>query len=194
MLDRRRRRLLGERSPLGGRGELRVHVGKRVGQVESARSDRGGAQAAHQRLAGERADTWRPPSRPTRARSPRRWRSFAAGRSAAGWSTARPPADEALQSIAHLHIAHGRLTRFTPIAARLGSDHWRPIVAMAEAALARGRDDFAREVFAAADQPGMQQDYLRKRCRELTGAAPASGAMPVPGSRPRQVAGVVRSG
>jgi len=155
VLDRRRRRLLGERSPLGGRGELRVPVGKRVGQ--------GGAQAAHQRLgrlAGERADTWRPPSRPTRARSPRRWRSFAAGRSAAGWSPARPPADEALQSIAHLHIAHGRLTRFTPIAARLGSDHWRPIVAMAEAALARGRDDFAREVFAAADQPGMQQDYL----------------------------------
>lgn len=93
----------------------------------------------------------------------------------------RYEADEALQSIAHLHIAHGRLTRFTPIAARLGSDHWRPIVAMAEAALARGRDDFAREVFAAADQPGMQQDYLRKRCRELTGAAPASGAMPVPG-------------
>lgn len=85
-------------------------------------------------------------------------------------------ADEALQNIAHLHIGHGRVTRFTPIAARLGSDHWHPIVAMADAALARGRADVARAVFAAADQPGMQQDYLRKRCRELTGAAPTSGA------------------
>lgn len=28
-------------------------------------------------------------------------------------------ADEALQNIAHLHIGHGRVTRFTPIAARL---------------------------------------------------------------------------
>ncbi|MDQ3767897.1 MAG: hypothetical protein M3370_00230, partial [Actinomycetota bacterium] len=90
----------------------------------------------------------------------------------------RYEADEALQHIAHLHIAHGRLTRFTPIAARLGSDHWRPIVAMAQAAVARDRDDVARAIFAAADQPGMQQDYLRKRCRELTGAAPTSGAAP----------------
>lgn len=76
-------------------------------------------------------------------------------------------AGEALQNIAHLHMAHGRLTRFTAVAAHLGSDHWRPIVAMAQAALARGRDDLARAVFVAADQPGMQQDYLRQRSREF---------------------------
>lgn len=81
-------------------------------------------------------------------------------------------ADEAQQNVAHLHIAHGRVTRFIPTAAALGSDHWRPIVAMAQAALTRGRTDIARATFAAADRPGTQQDYLRRRCIELTGAEP----------------------
>jgi hypothetical protein len=47
-----------------------------------------------------------------------------------------------------------------------------PIVALARAAIARGRKDVAREVFAAADQPGLQRDYLRDRCVELTGSVP----------------------
>jgi hypothetical protein len=66
--------------------------------------------------------------------------------------------EEALQNIAYLHLAHGRLTRFAPIAAILGSDHWRPIVTMARAALAHGRADITRATFAAADRPGTQQD------------------------------------
>jgi hypothetical protein len=81
-------------------------------------------------------------------------------------------ADDALQSIAYLHSAHGRLSRFAEAAATLGSDHWMPIVAMAEAALARNRIDVARTTFVAADRPGMQQEYLRKRCLELTGSPP----------------------
>lgn len=87
-------------------------------------------------------------------------------------------ADEAVHNVAYLHIAGGRLTRFAPIAERIGSDHWIPIVALAEAALKRGRSDIARDVFAAADRPGRQRDYLRQRCIELTGAPPAP-------SRPR---------
>lgn len=86
----------------------------------------------------------------------------------------RYEADRTLQNVATLHVAHGRLTRFAPIAAALGSDHWRPIVAMAESALARGRDDIARAVFDAAARPGMQQDYLRRRCIELTGTPPGA--------------------
>jgi hypothetical protein len=86
----------------------------------------------------------------------------------------RYEADEALQNIAHLRVAHARLTRFAPVAAALGSDHWRPIVTMAEAALARGRTDIARATFAAADRPGMHQGYLRRRCIELTGAPPTA--------------------
>ncbi len=87
-------------------------------------------------------------------------------------SRLRRQADDALQSIAHLHSARGRLSRFAETAATLGSDHWMPIVAMAEAALARNRIDIARTTFAAADRPGMQQAYLRKRCLELTGSPP----------------------
>jgi hypothetical protein len=63
----------------------------------------------------------------------------------------RYQADQTLQNVAYLHIAAGRLTRFAPVAERLGSDHWIPIVALAKAAIKRGRDDIARDVFAAAD-------------------------------------------
>lgn len=83
-------------------------------------------------------------------------------------------ADNTLQNVAFLHIAAGRLTRFAPVAELLGSDHWMPIVALAQAAITRGRDDIARDVFAAADQPGLQRDYLRHQCIELTGAPPAA--------------------
>jgi hypothetical protein len=84
----------------------------------------------------------------------------------------RHQAEQALENVAYLHVAAGRITRFAPVAARLGSDHWMPIVALAQAAIARGRKDVAREVFAAADQPGLQRDYLYDRCIELTGSMP----------------------
>jgi hypothetical protein len=86
----------------------------------------------------------------------------------------RHQADQALENIAYLHIAAGRLTSFAPAAAKLGSDRWMPIVALAQAAITRGRHDIAREVFAAADQPGLQRDYLHKRCTELTGTPPTA--------------------
>ena len=81
-------------------------------------------------------------------------------------------AGEAQQNVAHLHIAQGRVSRFAAVATALGSDHWRPVVTMAEAALARGRPDVARATFAAADQPGMHQEHLRRRSIELTGTPP----------------------
>ena len=86
----------------------------------------------------------------------------------------RHQADQALENIAYLHIAAGRLTSFAPAAAKLGSDRWMPIVALAQAAITRGRHDIAREVFAAADQPGLQRDYLHERCTELTGTPPTA--------------------
>ena len=54
-------------------------------------------------------------------------------------------------------------------AALLGSDHWMPIVALAESALRHHNPDIALEVFRAADQPGPHRDHLRGRCRQLTG-------------------------
>ena len=84
----------------------------------------------------------------------------------------RYEADQTITNVAYLHIAAGRLTRFAPVAQQLGSDHWMPIVALAQAAIKRGRQEIAREVFTAADQPGLQRDYLRERCIELTGQPP----------------------
>ena len=92
----------------------------------------------------------------------------------------RHEADQTLVNIAYLHIAAGRLTRFVTVAGQLGSDYWMPIVALAEAAIKRGRHDVARSVFATADQPGQQRDYLRQRCIELTGAPPAAERQPPP--------------
>ena len=98
----------------------------------------------------------------------------------------RHQADQALANIAYLHIAAGRLTSFAPAAAKLGSDRWMPIVALAQAAITRGRHDIAREVFAAADQPGLQRDYLHERCTELTGTPPTATPSSMPSTRSRQ--------
>ena len=61
-----------------------------------------------------------------------------------------------------------------------------PIVALAQAAITRGRHDIARDVFAAADQPGLQRDYLLERCTELTGTPPDSTRSSMPSSHRRQ--------
>ena len=78
-------------------------------------------------------------------------------------------ADEAMELVAWLHIAGRRYTHYTDAARRLGSDHWMPIVALAESALSARRHDLAVAVFAAADQPGRHRDHLRDRCIKLTG-------------------------
>jgi hypothetical protein len=98
----------------------------------------------------------------------------------------RHQADQALENIAYLHIAAGRLTSFAPAAAKLGSDRWIPIVALAQAAITRGRHDIAREVFAAADQPGLQRGYLHERCTELTGTPPTATPSSMPSTRSGQ--------
>ena len=79
-------------------------------------------------------------------------------------------ADEALELVAWLHIAGRRYTRYVDAARRLGSDHWIPIVALAESAMNGHRRYLALHVFRAADQPGMHRDHLRDRCLKLTGA------------------------
>ncbi len=78
-------------------------------------------------------------------------------------------ADEALQLVAWLHIAARRYSRYIGAARLLGSNHWRPIVALAESAAAAGRTELAIEIFCAADPPGMHRDHLRERCLKLTG-------------------------
>jgi hypothetical protein len=81
-------------------------------------------------------------------------------------------AEVAMGLVAYLQAATARLDRLVTTAERLGSDQWMPIVALAETALAAGRRDLARRVFAAANRPGHHQDYLAARCLELTGEPP----------------------
>lgn len=76
-------------------------------------------------------------------------------------------ADEAHQALADLYIATGSHHRFSGAAQRLGSQWWQPIEAMATALLEAGKRDEAVAVFAAADQPGRQRDYLRRRRQAL---------------------------
>lgn len=78
-------------------------------------------------------------------------------------------ADEAACQVAWLFVATGRTDRFEEAAQRLGSDHWKPVVAMAETALDEEGKDAAVRVFAAANRPGMHRDYLANRCHGLTG-------------------------
>ncbi|MHB1613135.1 MAG: hypothetical protein ACYCXA_08710 [Actinomycetes bacterium] len=78
-------------------------------------------------------------------------------------------AEEALQQLAWLAVGGRRFSRYVDAAARLGSDHWMPIEAMAESALRSGHRELAVEVFRAADRPGHHQEHLRQRCLVLTG-------------------------
>lgn len=68
-----------------------------------------------------------------------------------------------------LHMARGNLDRFVELAQEMGSREWERITTMAEAALEAGDRALAIRVFEAANQPGFHDDFLRTRCRELTG-------------------------
>lgn len=82
-------------------------------------------------------------------------------------------AGQAEVAIAWLHVATRHLDGFASVAARLGSEHWMPIVGLAERAVASGRPEFARTVFEAADQPGWHRDHLRRQRTRLLDEATA---------------------
>lgn len=80
--------------------------------------------------------------------------------------------------MAWLHLAGRRYTKYVDTARLLGSDHWRPVVALAESAVAGGRPELAAGVFDAADQPGHHRDHLRTKCLQLTGVTLGDGIVP----------------
>lgn len=75
--------------------------------------------------------------------------------------------NNALELLGELHVTHRSFDMFEKLAAEMGSDTWRGVVAMAETAAQAGQRDLAARVFAAADQPGLHRDYLRERARQL---------------------------
>lgn len=62
-----------------------------------------------------------------------------------------------------------RFDEFVPLASRIGSSQWRPIVTMAEAAMKAEKPERALAVFGAANKPGMHREYLAKECERVTG-------------------------
>lgn len=80
-------------------------------------------------------------------------------------------AGQAEVAIAWLHVATRHWDGFASVAARLGSEHWMPIVGLAEQAMTSGRPEVARAVFDAADQPGCHRDHLRRQRTRLSDEA-----------------------
>jgi hypothetical protein len=80
-------------------------------------------------------------------------------------------AQQARVALAWAHLATRSLRRYADVARDLGSEHWMPVVALAESALRAHRPDVAAAVFDAADQPGSHREYLRRRRRELLHAS-----------------------
>jgi hypothetical protein len=79
-------------------------------------------------------------------------------------------ADEAGQHVAWLHVATRAFDGMAAVAQRLGSDHWKPITAMAEAAVEADRVGLAVDIFSAAtSRPGPHQELLSQKCEALTG-------------------------
>lgn len=76
-------------------------------------------------------------------------------------------AGQAEVAIAWLHLATRHWDGFASVADRLGSEHWMPIVGLAEQAMTSGRPEVARAVFDAADQPGWHRDHLRRQRTQL---------------------------
>jgi hypothetical protein len=73
------------------------------------------------------------------------------------------------ERLADLYLATGSRDRYLRAASLLGSRAWRPIEQMPQSLLDAGDHDAAVALFLAADQPGMHQDHLRRRCHDLTG-------------------------
>jgi hypothetical protein len=79
-------------------------------------------------------------------------------------------ADQARIAIAYSHVATASLRGYATVARELGSEHWMPVVTLAESALRARRHDVAATVFDAADQPGAHRDHLRPRRATLLDA------------------------
>jgi len=88
---------------------------------------------------------------------------------------------QARVALAWAHLATRCLSGYADVARDLGSEHWMPVVALAESALCAHRPDVAAAVFDAADQPGFQREYLRRRRRELLNAMAAPNLRVVTG-------------
>ena len=101
------------------------------------------------------------------------------------YAAARLPyhADQARVAGAYAYVATRSLTGYAAVAHDLGSEHWMPVVALAESALRARRPDIAAAVFDAADQPGAHRDHLRRRRAALLTDPKGTAPRPSPPGR-----------
>lgn len=85
--------------------------------------------------------------------------------------------EKALRYRVDFLVGQGMHDRFVEAAAELGSRAWMPILAMAKAAVDAGKRPLAMSIFSAADQPGMQREYLRAECSKMLGEPPRSSPL-----------------
>jgi hypothetical protein len=75
--------------------------------------------------------------------------------------------DQALAFWTALLIGQKRFDEFVPMAEKIASSAWRPIVTLAEAAMNVKEPDLALSVFGAANKSGMHREFLAESCMKL---------------------------
>jgi hypothetical protein len=78
-------------------------------------------------------------------------------------------AEEALTMLGMLYREQQMFEQFVPIAKAMGTREWQRITAMSELAEKQGRVDLAVAVYEACLGPGLHEDFLREKYRELKG-------------------------
>jgi hypothetical protein len=76
-------------------------------------------------------------------------------------------AEEALTMLGMLYREQQMFEKFVPIAKAMGTREWQRITAMSELAEEQGRVDLAVAVYEACFGPGLHEDFLREKYREL---------------------------
>jgi hypothetical protein len=79
------------------------------------------------------------------------------------------PAEKALTMLGMLYQRQQMFDKFAPMARAMGTRAWQRITAMSEAAEKHGRYELALAVYEACLGPGLHEDFLRRRYRELKG-------------------------
>ena len=76
-------------------------------------------------------------------------------------------AEKALTMLGMLYERQQMFDKFVPMARAMGTRAWQRITTMSEAAEKRGRYELALAVYEACLGPGLHEDFLRRRYREL---------------------------
>jgi hypothetical protein len=86
-------------------------------------------------------------------------------------------AEKALTLLGSFYVQQREFEQFVPIAKAMGTREWERITTMAEMAKEQGKSDLALAVYEASLGPGMHEEFLRKKYKELKARAPRNQAM-----------------